>query len=122
MVLHRTQSDYTVTDWDIPDPGASGAIPVTKSGICSLVSATTETRTLPAPLYPAQWLVLCLKTDGGDITLTCDTLFNVTGDNTMVFDTAGEMTMLVAVYSGSDLRWRALACQPEGDGVTFSTV
>ena len=58
----------------------------------------------------------------GDITVTNSTGLNVTGNNTITFDTAGEMIMLMAIRSGADLVWRALACVPEGDTSSLSTV
>ena len=117
---HTMQADHAGMDWTIGDPGASGAIPVGLSGVCELVSAAVETRTLAAPSYLGQWLVLSFKTDGGTITLTCATTLNVTGHTIITFDTAGEMLMLMAIRSGSDLRWRALSNVPEADSATTS--
>ena len=54
----------------IADPGASGAIPVIKSGSVSIVSAATETRTLADPSFVGQALNIGFKTDGGNLTLT----------------------------------------------------
>ena len=112
---HTQQADHAGMDWAIFDPGASGAIPVGLSGVCELVSAAAETRTLARPSYLGQWLILSLKADGGTITLTCATTVSVSGDTIITFDTAGEMIQLLAVRSGSDLVWRAMANQPEGD-------
>ncbi len=108
--------------WLITDPGDAGAIDVTRSGICQLVSGGAETRTLAAPTSPGLRLILAFKTDGGDITLTCATTLNVNADNTITFDTAGEMIELVSVPSGSNYRWRALSCLPETDTASLSTV
>ncbi len=115
MSAHTSQADHAGMDWAIADPGDAGAIPVGLSGVCELVSATSETRTLARPSYLGQWLILSFKTDGGDIVVTCATTVNVTANTTMTFDTAGEMMLLLTARSGSDLVWRAMANQPEGD-------
>ncbi len=119
---HTSQADHAGMDWSVADPGASGAISVGLSGVCELVSAAAETRTLAAPSYLGQWFILSFKTDGGTITLTCATGMNVTANNTITFDTAGEMVMLMAIRSGADLRWRALSNLPEADTATLTTV
>lgn len=118
---HRVPSDFANADWIIPDPGDAGAIPNSQSGIVELVSGGAETRTLAAPVRAWLRLTLAFKTDGGDCVVTCATTLNVTANNTITFDTAGEMIELVSVPSGSDYRWRALACLPEGDSASLST-
>lgn len=119
---HNLPQQMSTAEWVIPDPGDGGAIPSGKTGVVELVSAAAETRTLAAPDRPGLRLILCFKTDGGDITLTCATTLNVTANNTITFDTAGEMIELVSITSGSDYRWRALANLPEGDTASLSTV
>ena len=103
----------------ITDPGDAGAIPVTQSGLCALVSAAAETRTLAAPARAGLFLLLAFRTDGGDITLTCATGLNVTGNTTITFDTAGECILLVSVPSGTGYVWRAMSCLPEADTATL---
>ena len=120
MSAHTQQQDHAGMDWAIADPGASGAIPVGLSGVCELVSAGAETRTLGRPSYLGQWLVLSFKTDGGTITLTCASGLGVTARTIITFDTAGEMIELRAVRSGSDLTWRALSNFPEADTASTS--
>lgn len=102
----------------IADPGASGAIPVTASGYVPLVSAAPETRTLAAPAFVGEELLLVMKTDGGDITLTCATTLNQAGNNTAVFNDVGDTLRLVAVQSGANIRWRI----DLNDTVALSTV
>lgn len=120
---HRIPNDFSNADWVIPDPGNAGAIPNSRSGIVELVSVGAgETRTLAAPTAPFLILVLSFKTDGGDIVVTCATTLNVTANNTITFDTAGEMVTLISVPSGTAFRWRALACAPEADTASLSTV
>lgn len=102
----------------ITDPGNAGAIPVTKSGYCALVSAGAETRTLAAPSFIGQHIVLYFKTDGGDCVVTCSTTINETGNNTITFDNTGEAISLFAVEEGANLRWRCAVA----DGAGLTTV
>jgi predicted RecA/RadA family phage recombinase len=103
---------------DLADPGAAGAIPVTDSGHCDLVTAGAETRTLAAPTYLGQLLLVSLKTDGGNCVITCATTVNQTGNNTITLDDAGDAILLVAKANGSNKRWSVVS----NDGCTLSTV
>ena len=102
----------------ITDPGDAGAIGVTRSGTCPLVTADAETRTLAIPSFAGQQLNLGFKTDGGDCVVTVASGVNVTGNNTLTFDNAGEHILLAAIEVGAALAWRVLA----NDGVGLSTV
>ena len=102
----------------IADPGDAGAIAVTRSGTCPLVTAGAETRTLAIPSFAGQQMSLALKTDGGDCVVTAASGVNVTGNNTLTFDNAGEHILLAAIEVGAALVWRVLA----NDGVGLSTV
>jgi len=103
---------------DLTDPGDAGAIPVTDSGKCDIVTEGAETRTLAAPTYIGQLLLLSLKTDGGDCVITCATTVNQTGNNTITMDDAGDAILLVAKANGADKRWSVVS----NDGCTLSTV
>jgi hypothetical protein len=96
----------------ITDPGNAGAIPVIKSGYCALVTAGAETRTLAAPTYIGQELLLYMKTDGGNCVVTCATTFNEAGNNTITFANTGEAVRMIAVEEGSNLRWRCPVADP----------
>jgi predicted RecA/RadA family phage recombinase len=102
----------------IADPGDAGAISVTLGGYCPLVTAGAETRTLAAPSFIGQELLLYLKTDGGNCVVTCATTINETGNNTITFANTGEAVRLTAVEEGANLRWRLATA----DGATLSTV
>lgn len=102
----------------ITDPGNAGAIPVVGSGYCPIVTAGAETRTLAAPSYAGQMLLLSMKTDGGDAVITCSTTLNETGNNTITFADTGDSIMLFAVEEGANLRWRC----PVSDGHSLTTV
>lgn len=105
----------------IADPGDAGAIggaTPSVSGHVALVSGGVETRTLAAPTKAGLQLLLYMKTDGGNITLTCATTFNETGNNTAVFGDTGDALYLISVEEGATFRWRLATA----DGVALSTV
>ncbi|MDA8433699.1 MAG: DUF2190 family protein [Nitrospiraceae bacterium] len=102
----------------IADPGNAQAIPVTASGVVEIVTAAAETRTLAAPSFLGQLLVLDMKTDGGDCVITCATTVNQTLNNTVTLNDAGDAVTLIAKSNGANLRWSVLA----NDGATLSTV
>jgi len=102
----------------IADPGNAGAIPVTASGHCEIVTAGAETRTLAAPTFNGQELLLSMKTDGGDAVITCATTVNQTGNNTITLNDAGDAVRLVAKQNGANLRWSVVS----NDGATLATV
>jgi len=103
---------------DLTDPGDTGAIPVTDSGKCDLVTTGAQTRTLAAPTYIGQLLLLSLKTDGGNCVITCATTVNQTGNNTITMDDAGDAILLVGKANGANKRWSVVS----NDGCTLSTV
>lgn len=103
---------------NIADPGDAGAIPVLKSGHVNIVTAGAETRTLAAPTYAGQSLLIGLDTDGGDAVITCATAVNQTGNNTLTAADAGDAIELVAVKVGANIRWRVRS----NDGVALATV
>ena len=109
---------FTTTLPIIADPGDAGAIPVTVSGVCALTTAGAETRTIAAPAFVGQQLVICLDTDGGDAVVTVASLVNQTGNNTLTFADAGDVISLVAITVGGVKKWRVTA----NDGVALSTV
>ncbi len=104
----------------IADPGDGEAIPVTNSGTCPIVTteAGGETRTLAAPTYAGQVLVLAMKTDGGDCVITAAAAINQTGNNTITMADAGDILVLVGVEVGAAKVWRAVG----NDGCALSTV
>ena len=113
-----TNTVHNALTAEITDPGAAGAIPVTDSGHVDLVTAAAETRTLAAPTYVGQLLLVSLKTDGGDCVLTCATTVNQTGNNTITLGDAGDAILLVAKANGANKRWSVVS----NDGCTLATV
>ena len=116
--LHGDVSKYISRAID--DPGDGLAIPVTASGVCALTTteAGGETRTLAIPAFVGQQLTLTLDVDGGDCVVTVAAAVNVTGNNTLTLDNAGETIVLVGTQVAGALVWRVAA----NDGVTPSTV
>lgn len=101
----------------ITDPGDAGAIPVTRSGHVAIVTEGAETRTLAAPTFPGQQLLIYMKTDGGNCTITCATTVNETGNDTITFSNTGEAVLLHGVEEGATYRWRVTTA----DGAALST-
>jgi hypothetical protein len=87
-------------------------------GHCDIVTAGAETRTLAAPTYLGQLLLVSLKTDSGNCVITCATTVNQAGNNTITLDDAGDAVLLVAKANGANKRWPVVA----NDGCTLSTV
>jgi predicted RecA/RadA family phage recombinase len=102
----------------IADPGNAGAIPVTHSGYCPIVTAGSETRTLAAPTFIGQELLLYIKTDGGTAVITVASAINQTGNNTITMADVRDVIRLVAIESGSSKVWHVVS----NDGAALSTV
>lgn len=116
MSAHRfhTTHDVAMDKFPIKDPGDAGTIKSLKSGICQLVTATGETRTLGVPSAKGVVIDLMMKTDVGDCTVTVTSGFDARGTTTLVFDTVGDMVRLISVpISATAFRWRLIAA----DGV-----
>ncbi|MBN2584866.1 MAG: DUF2190 family protein [Planctomycetes bacterium] len=113
-----TSTEHNQVTATIADPGDAGAIPIANGGHVDIVTADAETRTLAAPTYAGQMLLISLKTDGGDCVITCATTVNQTGNNTITLGDAGDAVLLVAKTNGADLRWSVVS----NDGCSLSTV
>jgi predicted RecA/RadA family phage recombinase len=103
---------------NIADPGNAGAIPVTASGHVDIVTTAAQTRTLAAPSFIGQQLLIGMKTDGGDAVITCATTVNQTGNNTITLNDAGDAVLLVGKANGANVRWSVVS----NDGAALSTV
>jgi len=102
----------------IADPGNGGAIPVTVSGYCPIVTAGSETRTLAVPTFIGQELLLYIKTDGGTCVITVASAINQTGNNTITMADVRDAIRLIAIESGSNKVWHVVS----NDGAALSTV
>jgi len=97
------------------------AIPVTGNGDLALTIAdAAETNTLAVPTFAGQ--EICISADtvagSGSRTVTVASAVNATGNNTILFDAAGEFIKLRGIKLGATFAWRVLAI----DGATLSTV
>lgn len=85
------------------DPGASGTIPLQlkSHAICEVVTATAESRALPAAGgHPVGTiLVVMFKTDGGNLTITG-------ADQSVVLTDAGDVVAFMVVDNNGTKAWR----------------
>jgi len=102
----------------LADVASGQALPVTSTGHVEIVSTGADTRTLAAPTYIGQMLLLSHKTDGGSCVITCATTINDSANNTITMTDVGEAILLVAKANGANKRWMVVS----NDGCTLSTV
>lgn len=118
LVPGRSSDMGAASTDQITDPGDTGAIPVTASGWCALVTAAGETRTMAIPAAVGTEIHLFLKTDGGDCVVTVAGPVNVAGNNTLTFDNESEQIFLRGIDADGTLEW----CVVANDGVGLTTV
>lgn len=108
--LHRGRgSEYK-------DPLDAGTITVDRTPcVCSLTSATAETRTLAIPTKLGAQVLLAMTADGGDITLTVTGGYNEDGNTTFVFSDPGQFVKFEAIDIGGTLTWRKIADYATGN-------
>ena len=121
MSGHNEPFEQSRADWNIEDPGDEGAIPVQQSGVCNLVTAAAETRTLAIPTFIGQEILLVLDTDGGDAVVTVAAAINKTGETVITFTDAGGMAKLEAATVAGALVWRlvSISTTTDAEGVTL---
>ncbi len=86
----------------IPDPGDTGAIDVSHSGICELTTTGAETRTLADPTFRGQQIDFVFVVDGGDCVITSASPANQSGHTTLTFSAIGAVLRLVGKYNATD--------------------
>ena len=116
MDVHQFLSYWSRADWQILDPGASGAISKVRTGICDLKTSTSETRTLAAPIQAGLLLGLNFLTDGGDCVVTVASDINAAGNNIITFNDAGDFVLLFSRKIGSVYAWVVVV----NDGASLS--
>ena len=99
---------------DILDPGAGGTIPVDRSfGICSVVTAASETRKIASPQRPGIVISIVLQTDGGNLAITGDgseILNSGAGtETTATMADAGDLLTLISIRKGATIVWSPIA-------------
>ena len=90
---------------NIADPGNAGAISVTASGHVDIVTAAAETRTIAAPSFTGQELLVSMKTDGGNDVITVATSIDQSAHTTITLNDAGDSVLLIAKINGANKRW-----------------
>lgn len=93
----------------LPDPGAGKTISALQDLlICELVTVAAEARTLANPTKAGIRLMLRMKTDGGDCTVTASNGLNVAGNTVATFGDVGDLLELISVSHTTGYRWEVL--------------
>ena len=115
MTAHRVLQDLAKsTELDLLDPGNAGTIELDRSmGVCSVVTAASETRKIGSPQRTGVIVTVCLKTDGGDLAITGaggEILNSGSGtETTATMADAGDVLTLISVSKGANIVWAILA-------------
>ena len=115
MTAHRVLQDMAKsTELDLLDPGNAGTIELDRSmGVCSVVTAASETRKIGSPQRTGVIVTVCLKTDGGDLAITGaggEILNSGSGtETTATMAAAGDVLTLISVSKGANIVWAILA-------------
>jgi len=115
MTAHRVLQDMAKsTELDLLDPGNAGTIELDRSmGVCSVVTAASETRKIGSPQRTGVIVTVCLKTDGGDLAITSaggEILNSGSGtETTATMADAGDTLTLISVSKGANIVWAVLA-------------
>tara|TARA_Y100001951_G_C11086657_1_gene154381 strand:- start:36 stop:404 length:369 start_codon:yes stop_codon:yes gene_type:complete len=115
MTAHRVLQDLAKsTELDLLDPGDAGTIELDRSfGVCSVVTAASETRKIGSPQRTGVIVTVCLKTDGGDLAITGkggEILNSGSGtETTATMADAGDVLTLISVSKGANIVWAILA-------------
>ena len=99
---------------EIVDPGNAGTIAVDRSlGICSIVTASSETRKIASPERAGIILAICFKTDGGDVAITgagSEILNSGAGtETTATMADARDLLVLMSINKGANIVWSPIA-------------
>ena len=115
MTAHRVLQDLAKsTELDLLDPGNAGTIELDRSmGVCSVVTAASETRKIGSPQRTGVIVTVCLKTEGGDLAITGaggEILNSGSGtETTATMADAGDVLTLISVSKGANIVWAILA-------------
>jgi len=122
--MGTSESRFGGQEWSagphiLTDPGNAGAISVAfGNASVEIVTAAPETRTIAAPTAAGQTLLVALKTDGGDCTITVASTVNQNGDNSLIGADAGDLIKLESGANGASYEWKVA----HNDGWAVSTV
>ena len=118
MSAHRILNDSYIAGHLLTDPGNAGTIKPTEDlQLCEMVSTTVETRILANPDKAGIRLMLRLKTDGGNVTVTAANGLNPNLETEATFADQDDFLSLLSVTTATGFRWETL----EGNvGVTLA--
>ena len=110
-VLHQIAG---TTELEILDPGSGGTIPVDRSmGNCPVVTGGAEARKIASPARAGIIITICLKTDGGNLTITgegTEIINSGSGsETTAVMADAGDVLTLISINKGTSIIWAVIA-------------
>lgn len=92
----------------VADPGNAGALSVAYPyAVINITTAGAETRTVAAPTFANQRLVVAFDVRVGNVVITSATTLNSTLNNTVTLDAAGKWVEFQAVRLAGALVWRA---------------
>ena len=102
------------TELELLDPGNAGTINLDRTmGVCSVVTAASESRKIGSPQRTGIIITVCLKTDGGDLAITSaggEILNSGSGtETTATMADAGDVLTLISVSKGANIVWAILA-------------
>ena len=115
MSGHKILQEIAATnELELLDPGSGGTIQVDRSmGICSVVTGGAEARKIASPQRAGIMISICLKTDGGDLTITgegSEILNSGSGtETTATMADAGDLLTLISIRKGSSIVWSPIA-------------
>lgn len=96
----------------ITDPGSGGTITVDRDGgVCPVVTAGSESRTLRQPTKEGIVGSVVLKTAGGALTLTVTGGYNADGDTSITLSDAGDFVRFMSIEYGGSYYWRVIASE-----------
>ncbi len=111
-----TSSHYLMTATAIADPGNGGAIPVTYSGVCSITTGGSETRSVAAPTFIGQTLEIIIDVDGGVAVVTFASAINQAGNTIATLTEVKDMLAVKCMQVAGVKVWRVMA----NDGAALS--
>lgn len=124
-VLHFGVAGEFTGAVQLTDPGAGGAIPVAWGGAkrawVELVTAAAEARSVADPAEAGLDLLICLKTDGGDATVTfASDISQTAGENVATFNDAGDHINVRSIAVGGAYKWRLVGSTATQQGVALT--
>jgi hypothetical protein len=125
IVASQAEQVSQVEYVELTDPGSGGAIPIywggAKRAYLSIVTAGAEARSVADPTVAGLDLTLCLKTDGGDATVTfASDITQTSGENVATFGDAGDTINVRSVAIGSAFKWRLVGATATQQGVALT--